>query len=59
MDYSIWSVLEAGVCAKPHKSLESLTLSQINSETPTPVTAAATLGNRVVSSWLQVWSTIA
>jgi hypothetical protein len=24
MDYSIWSILEARACAKPHKSLESL-----------------------------------
>ena len=27
MDYSVWSVLEAKACAKPHKSLESLNRS--------------------------------
>lgn len=27
MDYSIWSILEARACAKPHSSLESLKLS--------------------------------
>ena len=24
MDYSVWSILEARACAKPHKSLDSL-----------------------------------
>lgn len=46
MDYSIWSILETKVCAKPHKSLESLKRSLLSEwdKIPLKVVRAAALG---------------
>uniref|UniRef100_A0A914CNS1 Transposase n=1 Tax=Acrobeloides nanus TaxID=290746 RepID=A0A914CNS1_9BILA len=45
MDYSVWSILEAKACAKPHKTIESLKRALLKAWDEIPLETLVTIAD--------------